>query len=109
MNRGALLLTLFVAAFAGACSGGGSTPPPPPPVGGFTNSSLKGQYSFTMTGQAPDGFFARVGSFIADGAGNITGGVEDVNTATLGGQTLVFSASQYQINADGRGAINLTQ
>jgi hypothetical protein len=109
MKRGALLLALVVASFTAACSGGGSTTLPPPPPLGFSNSSLKGQYAFIMTGQASDTFFfARIGTFIADGNGNIQGGTEIVNTATNGFQQLSFSANTaYQVNADGRGAITL--
>lgn len=108
MKRGALLLALLVSAFGAACSGGGNSAPPPPPVGGFSNSSLKGQYAFIMTGQAPDGFIARVGSFVADGNGGISGGTELVDTFSNNFQQLAFSSSSYQVQADGRGAINLT-
>ena len=110
MNRLALALSLFVAVFAAACGGGGSTPTPPPPVGNFSNASLKGQYAFSMSGQdgQTGGFFGRIGSFTADGNGNITAGIEDFNLAGAGSQTLAFSASNYTIQADGRGVINLT-
>jgi len=111
MNRTALLLTLFVAAFTVACSGGGSTPTPPPPTGGFTNADLKGQYAFIMSGVDSTNFFflGRVGSFTADGNGNITGGVEDFSGVTAGpGPGLMFTSSTYSIQADGRGTINLT-
>ena len=108
MSRLALLLTICVAGFAAACSGGGSTPTPPPPVGGYSNSSLNGQYAFLMSGTDAGGFFGRVGVFVADGAGHITGGIEDVNTGTSGEQTLLFSASTYSIQADGRGTVQLT-
>jgi hypothetical protein len=110
MNRLALALYLFVAVFAAACGGDGSTPTPPPPVGNFSNASLKGQYAFSMSGQdgQTGGFFGRIGSFTADGNGNITAGIEDFNLAGAGSQTLAFSASNYTIQADGRGVINLT-
>src|SRR5215467_13311111 len=109
MKGGAFLLVLFLAAFGAACSGGGSSTPPPPPQLGFTNSSLKGQYAFFMSGQAPDGFIARIGTFIADGNGGITaGGIEVVSTFSNGFQLLNFNTSNYQVNTDGRGAINLT-
>ncbi|HVH50082.1 MAG TPA: hypothetical protein VM781_00325, partial [Candidatus Bathyarchaeia archaeon] len=52
-------------------------------------------------------FFARVGSFTADGSGNITAGIEDVNTALNGPQTLAFSPSTYSVQSDGRGTLNL--
>ena len=110
MNRRYLALTLCAAVFAAACGGGGSTPTPPPSVGNFSNSSLSGQYAFSMSGTdaITGSFFARVGSFTADGNGNITAGVEDVNTALNGPQTLAFTASTYTVQADGRGIINLS-
>jgi hypothetical protein len=110
MNRLCLALTLCAAVFAAACGGGGSTPTPPPPTGSFSKASLNGQYAFAMSGAdaITGSFFARVGSFTADGNGNITGGIEDVNTALNGQQTLAFNASTYSVQADGRGVINLT-
>ena len=109
MKRSALLLAVFVAVFGVGCSGNGSSTTTPPPQLGFTNSSLKGQFAFTMSGQAPDGFIARIGTFIADGNGGITaGGIELVNTVSHGFQLINFNSSNYQVNSDGRGAINLT-
>lgn len=102
-----VFFAMFVAAFAGACSGGGSGPTPPPPTGGFSNADLNGQYAFLMSGTDINGFFGRVGVFVADGNGHITGGIEDVNNAA-GEQTLVFTNNTYSIGADGRGEINLT-
>jgi hypothetical protein len=108
-NRFALFLSLSVAIMAmSACGGSGTPPTPPPPTGNFSNSSLKGQYAFSMSGSDFNNeFFARIGSFIADGNGNITSGLEDVNTAA-GEERLAFTASTYTIQADGRGVINLT-
>src|SRR5258708_1688905 len=53
------------------------------------------------------GFFARVGSFTADGNGNITTGIQDVNVTGVN-ETLAFSPSTYGVQADGRGTLNLT-
>jgi hypothetical protein len=63
-----------------------------------------------MSGQdgASSNFFGRIGSFTADGNGNITGGIEDVNFAGSGSQTLAFTSSAYSVQADGRGEITLT-
>jgi hypothetical protein len=110
MNRLCLLLALCVAAVTAACGGYGSKVTPPPPTGNFSNASLKGQYAFSMSGAdgVTGSFFARVGSFIADGNGNITSGFEDVNTAVNGEQPLAFNASTYTVQADGRGVLNLT-
>jgi len=109
MKRAAFLFALLIAGFNAACSGGSSTPPPPPPPLGFSASSLKGQYAFVMTGQSgADGFLiARIGTFNADGNGNIQGGTELVSTATLGLQQLNFSpGTTYTVSSDGRGVIN---
>src|SRR5215471_2734203 len=110
MKRGALLLALFVAAFGAACSSGGNgTPPPPPPPLGFSNSNLKGQYAFIMAGEAADGsFLARIGTFVADGSGNIQGGTELVDTFANNFQQLAFSGgTNYSVKSDGRGALTL--
>src|SRR5579863_3889088 len=110
MNRLAFFLTLVAAIFAAACGNSGSVVTPPPPVGGFTNASLKGQYVFSMSGSdtATGDFFARIGVFVADGQGGISSGVEDVNTPSVGQQTIAYTTSTYSIQADGRGTINLT-
>src|SRR5258708_16883951 len=108
MNRVALFLALFPVTFAPACGNSGSAPIPPPPKGNFSNASLKGQYAFSMSGEyGSAGFFARIGSFTADGNGNITAGIQDVN-ATGVNETLAFSPSTYGVQADGRGTLNLT-
>ena len=107
-NSLALLLSLSFALFAAACGGGGTTPTPPPPTGGFSATNLKGQYAFSMSGEngSTGGFFARVGSFTADGNGNITSGIEDVNINGVA-ETFAFSGSTYTVQADGRGILHL--
>ncbi len=113
MKRFFLLVSILLSALAAACSNGGSSsgPPPPPPVGNFSNASLSGHYAFSMSGREVCGgqgsFFARAGTFFADGAGHITGGLEDVNVCT-GILTLQFTGGSYSVSADGRGALNLT-
>jgi hypothetical protein len=108
MKRLLLLGTLVLAGFTAACGGGGSTTPPPPATGGFSNSSLKGQYAFAMSGSDLNGnFLARVGSFTADGNGNITAAIEDVNDAGSFA-TVQFTGGNYSIQANGRGTLNLT-
>jgi len=116
MKRASFLLVVAAGLWAGACSGGGTIPPPPPPPNnGFSNSSMQGQYAFSMSGSTFDQTtgsvvpFTRVGSFIADGKGNITGGVEDVNLnfASNGSGRLAFTGGSYAINSDGRGTLSL--
>jgi len=119
MNAGpkiaALCLPTFLGLLAAACGGGGGGngdnggPPPPPPK--FSNGSLSGQYAFSMNGTelcaGQGSFFARVGTFTADGNGNITNGLEDLNLCT-GTDILQFTGGKYSIGADGRGSLSLT-
>jgi hypothetical protein len=107
-NRFALLLTFCFTMLAAACGGGGSSPTPPPPTGNFSNASLKGQYAFFMSGtDASSGdFFGRIGSFTADGNGNITAGLEDVDVSGVP-ELIQLSPTTYTIQADGRGTVNL--
>lgn len=108
MKRLLLLLASALVGVVAGCGGGSSGPTPPPPTGGFTNASLKGQYAFSMSGTDASGaYIARTGSFIADGSGNITGGLEDV--VSLGSSStpslVSFSGGTYQIQANGRGLV----
>jgi hypothetical protein len=99
----------MLAAVLSACSGGGSNIPPPPPAGGFSVSSLKGYYAFSMSGLDTSGaYLARTGSFVADGAGNITSAMEDVVDLSAGAPTEVtFAPGSYSVQANGRGVIVL--
>ena len=96
--------------FAMACGGGNN--PLPPPVGNFNNASLSGQYAYSVAGNQllSDGsgnsnFYVSSGVFTADGAGNITDGVEDF------AQSSTFASNgftgTYSINADGTGDVVL--
>jgi hypothetical protein len=119
MRRLTLVVLVVVGSFAAACGGGGSGsdpgpgpgpgPTPPPPK--FSNASLSGPYAFSMTGTelcaGSGSFFGRVGTFVADAHGNITGGLEDVNICT-GVETLQFTGGTYSIGPDGRGTLGLT-
>ncbi|MGA2300526.1 MAG: hypothetical protein ABSG77_07520 [Candidatus Acidiferrum sp.] len=109
MKRLPWLTTLMLAAVLSACSGGGSNIPPPPPAGGFSVSSLKGYYAFSMSGLDTSGaYLARTGSFVADGAGNITSAMEDVVDLSAGAPTEVtFAPGSYSVQANGRGVIVL--
>jgi len=108
-----LALCAGVAAlWAGACSGGGTVVPPPPPVNQFSNSDLQGQYAFSMTGtDASTGTlvpFVRVGSFIADGKGGISGGNEDINIpGVLNNELSFLPGGTYTVNGNGRGTMSL--
>jgi hypothetical protein len=101
----------FLAALLSGCGGGGSNIVPPPPSGGFSNASLQGQYAFLMSGEDLSGaYLARVGSFTADGNGNITGGLEDVLDLGSGNPAALvsFTGGSYQVQANGRGLIVLS-
>jgi hypothetical protein len=91
-------------------SSGSSNPITPPATGKFSNASLQGSYSFSMSGTdasaAPGAFIARVGSFIADGKGNIMAGMEDLSDAGTV-QTVQFTGGSYSIGANGKGTLTL--
>jgi hypothetical protein len=107
-----LLLVVGAVLVISGCSGGNSVTLPPP-TGNFTNASLKGQYAFAMAGQdvSTGAFITRIGSFTADGNGNITAATEDIiNTGATGGGRTVFAAGgTYSIQSNGRGIITLIQ
>jgi hypothetical protein len=95
---------------AGLAACGGKSSPPAPPSGPFSDSSLKGQYAFSMSGVDLSGaFFARVGSFSADGTGSITSGLEDVMdlSSGKGSSQVPLTGGSYQIEPNGRGSIVL--
>jgi hypothetical protein len=116
MKRLVLFSALALAAFTAACSGGVGGPPAPPPTGNFSAASLKGSYAFQMSGTDVNGSpISRVGSFTADGTGNITAGIEDVNdggTVNFTGPSapVVFDPapqSNYTVLSNGRGTLTL--
>lgn len=81
-----------------------------PPV--VNNAELNGQYAFSFQGFdgaptfSPNQPASIIGSFIADGAGNLTGGLEDVNAATGVTASQAF-AGTYEIYSDNRGIFKL--
>lgn len=107
----AVVLAAVAALFAAACSSNNAPSVPPPVTGGFSNADLKGTYAFSMSGE--DGgvnfgaFIARVGSFTADGNGNITAAMEDVTDAGSLPQLVQFTGGTYSIQANGRGTLTL--
>jgi hypothetical protein len=114
MKRFLLGLGAAAALWSAACSSGSGTIPPPPPVGTFTLSSLSGTYAFVTNGEVfSNGAvtatpLARTGSFVADGKGGITGGVEDVaQPGALPSLAIPFTGGSYTISADGRGILTL--
>lgn len=73
----------------------------------FGAGALKGQYSFLVRGTTSSGTLGRTGSILADGEGNITAGIEDVNSGSSTA-TVVFNSGTYSITADDRGKLTLT-
>jgi len=71
------------------------------------NGQLKGNFAFLVNGFNGSGAFAQAGSFLADGIGNITSGVTDTNGAS-GMATSVAFTGTYNIGADGRGTLSLS-
>jgi hypothetical protein len=123
------------ATFGTINSSGLYTAPPTPPIGstvtvtavsrdfplasasavvtltGYSISSLQGHFAFTVAGRilsgVSSGAFFRAGSFVADGAGNLSGGLEDINEAS--GVTKGFSfIGTYTVLADGRGTLKFS-
>jgi hypothetical protein len=73
----------------------------------FSNGALRGQYSFLLAGDDVNGFFTAVGSFQADGKGNILSGSEDLNYG-LGYMPNLALSGSYKVGPDGRGTLTLT-
>jgi len=65
---------------------------------------LKGQYAFEFSGFNSGGAVVTAGSFTADGAGNITSGVEDFNSIQGPPKNQTFSGT-YTLGSDGRGTL----
>jgi hypothetical protein len=80
----------------------------------FGNRVLQNNYAFSTSGRqtatSPSVFFSRVGSFVADGNGGLTGGLEDVNPQPSGTSPgpITFSGS-YSIGPDGRGTMQFCE
>jgi len=77
---------------------------------GANNTELSGRYAFLLSGYDTHGNrVAAAGSFVADGAGNITGGVEDLNDTGVTPQaSLTINSGTYSVGADNRGTITFT-
>jgi len=71
------------------------------------DSKLDGEYAFQFTGFDTNGVYQAAGSFTADGAGNITAGLEDVNN-TAGPATSVPFTGTYLVSGDNRGVLTLS-
>jgi len=72
------------------------------------NAVLNGSYAFSLSGFNDLGFLTVVGSFTADGSGNITAGEADTN-GVLGAQhgSIISPSSSYSVGPDNRGCATL--
>jgi hypothetical protein len=70
----------------------------------YSNFSLQKSYAFSLRGSDPSGLLLRAGSMTADGNGNITAGIEDINNGINLVQPAVPFVGTYNIGADGRGS-----
>ena len=75
----------------------------------FGAASLQGSYAFSTSGRVTSGnsFFARAGSFTADGSGHIVGGFEDINPvpSSISNPAPIPFSGSYTILPDGRGTM----
>ncbi|MGB6201019.1 MAG: hypothetical protein WBF35_15860, partial [Candidatus Acidiferrales bacterium] len=108
---------------------GNYTPPQVPPPGGevfvevyldadttqsagatvtlnYAAASVQGQYAFSLAGQNTSGFFARAGTFTADGVSHFTG-TEDYHAAGSAATSGAINGT-YKVGPDGRGTATLT-
>ncbi len=87
-----------------AACGNSTAPVTLPPLG---VSALSGSYVFTASGTDPnDGDYSVVGSFTADGKGNITGGVADYNLGSGVDENVPLTGT-YSVTA-GTASVTLT-
>jgi hypothetical protein len=70
------------------------------------NSKLNGQYAFLFKGFDAAGVYEAAASFVADGKGDVTSGVEDINR-TSGPEVGVAISGTYQVGGDNRGTLSL--
>jgi hypothetical protein len=75
--------------------------------GSTTNSRLSGNYAFLVQGFDPNGLFVAAGSFVADGLGNISGGIIDTNDTVNPVLSQSFTGT-YSIATTGLGFMTLS-
>lgn len=68
----------------------------------YSNLSLNGPFAFSYSGNDSSGFLAAAGSFVADGGGNITSGIEDTSSFLVGVSTGLSFTGTYVVGPDGR-------
>ena len=99
-----VVLATMIIIFSAGCGGNASSTPTP--TGGFSNASINGAYAFSFSGNDASGFFAVAGTLTANGSGQITSGVIDINR--VGGVLQnVGLTGTYATRVDGRGVATL--
>jgi hypothetical protein len=73
----------------------------------YSNASIQGPYVFSVGGNKLGVQFSTVGSFKADGKGNISAGELDTSSPGVVDSNLTFSGT-YSVGSDGRGSATLT-
>jgi hypothetical protein len=68
---------------------------------------LSGTYALTFAGWDNNGYVAMAGSFIADGAGAISGGVLDVTSLGSLSTNIAITGGSFTVAADNRGSFTL--
>jgi hypothetical protein len=68
----------------------------------YSDYSLDGPFAFSYSGSDSDGFLAAAGSFVADGQGDITSGIEDVDSFYTGVSVATSFTGTYVVGPDGR-------
>lgn len=71
------------------------------------NALLQGNYAFLVRGFDSSGLFVAAGSFVADGAGNVTSGIMDTNDPLNVQLSQGLGATTYSIDTSGLGTIAL--
>ncbi len=74
-------------------------------IAGYSTSSLQGRFAFSLSGNNAAGHFSRAGSFVADGAGNLSSVLEDVTNTASATTTPISATGSYTVGADGRGTL----
>jgi len=77
----------------------------------FADASLQGSYAFSTSGRviAGNSFFARAGSFTANGTGGLIGALEDINESSGATEATPSFTGTYTIGGDGRGTMQFCE
>jgi hypothetical protein len=73
---------------------------------GNNDAELSGQYAFLLKGFDATGPVVTAGTFVANGTGNLSSGMEDISRSSGVTTSLAFTGT-YTVNADNRGTMTL--